>query len=238
VWNHRNQSQAPPPAIIYFSDSNPGYSSFPFGPSSIRHLILQPTPRITLYVVNPFNVHWLLQLLCGLHCCGTDLRWSLPKILAGIFARQFSVVAHMHQVPVEGSWDHDPSPKGHSKDEKVQRKQGKIQLLWLIGLRIPRAACTLNNSKCFSKKCKWLNLLMVPIWAGIGIFGFELTNNLIFACEITVNTKYPFWGMLYLFRVWTKKVVVRILVIFQHRPMFSHINGKLSSRPFEWYGWT
>ena len=28
---------------------------------------------------------------------------------------------------------------------------------------------------------------------------------------------------------------VRILVIFQHRTMFSHINGKLSPRPFEWY---
>jgi len=33
-----------------------------------------------------------------------------------------------------------------------------------------------------------------------------------------------------------KKGVVRILVIFQHRFMFSHINGKLSPRPFEWYG--
>jgi len=27
-------------------------------------------------------------------------------------------------------------------------------------------------------------------------------------------------------------------LIFQDRPMFSHINGKLSPRPFEWYGWT
>ena len=31
----------------------------------------------------------------------------------------------------------------------------------------------------------------------------------------------------------TKTGIVRILVIFQHRPMFSHINGKLSLRPFE-----
>jgi len=29
----------------------------------------------------------------------------------------------------------------------------------------------------------------------------------------------------------TKTGVERILVIFQHRPMFSHINGKLSPRP-------
>jgi len=29
----------------------------------------------------------------------------------------------------------------------------------------------------------------------------------------------------------TKTGVVRILVIFQRRPMFSHINGKLSPRP-------
>jgi len=30
-----------------------------------------------------------------------------------------------------------------------------------------------------------------------------------------------------------KAGVVRILVIFQGRPMFSHINGKLSPKPFE-----
>jgi len=30
----------------------------------------------------------------------------------------------------------------------------------------------------------------------------------------------------------------RIFVNFQHRPMFSHINGKLSPRPFQWCGWT
>ena len=27
-------------------------------------------------------------------------------------------------------------------------------------------------------------------------------------------------------------------LIFQDKPMFSNINGKLSPRPFEWYGWT
>ena len=31
----------------------------------------------------------------------------------------------------------------------------------------------------------------------------------------------------------TKTGVLRILVIFQHGPMFSHINGKLSPRPFQ-----
>jgi len=36
----------------------------------------------------------------------------------------------------------------------------------------------------------------------------------------------------------TKTRVVRIFIIFQHRPMFSHINGKLSPGLFEWYGWT
>ena len=36
----------------------------------------------------------------------------------------------------------------------------------------------------------------------------------------------------------TKPGVVHILEIFQHRPMFRHINGKLSPRTFEWYGWT
>jgi len=32
--------------------------------------------------------------------------------------------------------------------------------------------------------------------------------------------------------------VVHISVIFQDSPMFSHINGKLSPRPFESYNWT
>ena len=36
----------------------------------------------------------------------------------------------------------------------------------------------------------------------------------------------------------TETGVVRILVIFQDRPMFSHINGELSPRPFQWYVWT
>jgi len=36
----------------------------------------------------------------------------------------------------------------------------------------------------------------------------------------------------------TKTAVERISIIFQHRPMFSYINGKLSPRPTEWYGWT
>jgi len=36
----------------------------------------------------------------------------------------------------------------------------------------------------------------------------------------------------------TKTGIVRILVIFQHRRVFSHINVKLSPRPSEWYDWT
>jgi len=53
----------------------------------------------------------------------------------------------------------------------------------------------------------------------------------------TVKTKHPFWGMLpVLFD--TKTGIVRISVIFQHRPMSSHMNGKLLQRPSEWYGWT
>jgi len=36
----------------------------------------------------------------------------------------------------------------------------------------------------------------------------------------------------------TKTGVVRILAVFPNRPMFSHINGKLSPSPFKWYGWT
>jgi len=43
------------------------------------------------------------------------------------------------------------------------------------------------------------------------------------------KTKTTFWGC---FGCETK-TGVRILVIFQDTPMFSHINGKLSPRPFE-----
>ena len=48
----------------------------------------------------------------------------------------------------------------------------------------------------------------------------------------------PVWEVLTCFRCENKMGSLRIFVIFQDRPMFSHINEKLSPRPFEWYGWT
>jgi len=45
------------------------------------------------------------------------------------------------------------------------------------------------------------------------------------------KTRPPFWEMLLEYE--TKTGVVRILVIFQHRPMLSHINEMLWPRPFE-----
>jgi len=50
---------------------------------------------------------------------------------------------------------------------------------------------------------------------------------------VDTNEKEKFWGTLYLLWDANKKGLVRILVIFQHRPMLSHINGKLSPRPLE-----
>jgi len=47
------------------------------------------------------------------------------------------------------------------------------------------------------------------------------------------KNKPSFWGVLHLFGYEAKTVIVRIFVIFQHRPMLSHIDGKLSPRPFE-----
>jgi len=51
----------------------------------------------------------------------------------------------------------------------------------------------------------------------------------------TVKTKSTFGECYTCFGYETKMVVVRILVILQYtrRLMFSHINGKLSSRPFQ-----
>jgi len=46
-----------------------------------------------------------------------------------------------------------------------------------------------------------------------------------------MRTKHLFRGVLATCE--TKKGVVRILVIFQDRLMLSHINGKLSPRPFK-----
>jgi len=43
--------------------------------------------------------------------------------------------------------------------------------------------------------------------------------------------------MLYLFRE-TQTGVVRILVIFEDRPLLGHIIQKVSARAFQWYGWT
>jgi len=50
----------------------------------------------------------------------------------------------------------------------------------------------------------------------------------------TLKIKTPVLGNAVPVLGWeTKTGVVRILIIFQPRPMFSHINGKLSPRPFE-----
>ena len=56
--------------------------------------------------------------------------------------------------------------------------------------------------------------------------------------SFTVKTKPPFWECYTCFGYETKTGLEDILVIFHRRPMFSHINGKLSARPFEWYGGT
>jgi len=51
---------------------------------------------------------------------------------------------------------------------------------------------------------------------------------------ITQSKQNQFKGMLHTFFGYeTKTGEERILVIFQDRPMFSHINGKISLRPFE-----
>jgi len=48
-----------------------------------------------------------------------------------------------------------------------------------------------------------------------------------------LKANHLFWVVLVCFGCKHETGVVRILAIFQHRPMFSHINGKLSLRPFE-----
>jgi len=51
--------------------------------------------------------------------------------------------------------------------------------------------------------------------------------------NFTLKTKTLFGECYTCLRHETKKGVVRVLVIFRYRTMFSHINGKLSPRPFE-----
>ena len=52
------------------------------------------------------------------------------------------------------------------------------------------------------------------------------------------KNKTPYRGiMLYLFGCETKTGVVCVLVIFQDRPMFSHIIKKVLARAFHWCGW-
>jgi len=57
---------------------------------------------------------------------------------------------------------------------------------------------------------------------------------------ITTQLKQtPFWGMLFLSWVWNYNTgVVRILVIFQARSMFSHIILRVLARGFHWCAWT
>jgi len=55
----------------------------------------------------------------------------------------------------------------------------------------------------------------------------------------TVKTKPARFGERYTCLEYkTKTEVVSIAVNFQHRPLFSRITGKLSTRPLEWYGST
>jgi len=49
------------------------------------------------------------------------------------------------------------------------------------------------------------------------------------------ETIWMIWLNIGLSRKITK---IRATLIFEDRPTLSHINGKLSPRPFEWYGWT
>ena len=55
-----------------------------------------------------------------------------------------------------------------------------------------------------------------------------ISRSLALSCSIvpTVQTKHLFLGILYLFCE-TTTGLVSIMAIFQDRPMFSHINGKL-----------
>jgi len=74
----------------------------------------------------------------------------------------------------------------------------------------------------------------VPMWRDR-----ESLNCLSLFSTIYNENKTPALGNAYTcFRCETKTEVVNISVFFQHRPMVSRINGKLSPICFEWYGWT
>ena len=82
---------------------------------------------------------------------------------------------------------------------------------------------------------------------GHGIPGSYITSNLTTHENLTgysyvsiyTVAKNPHFGACYTcFGYETKTGVMCISVSFQFRSMFSHFNGKLSPRPFEWYGWT
>jgi len=77
-----------------------------------------------------------------------------------------------------------------------------------------------SKSACLEKKFMWLfnSLVFLLLLQFIELqslkLPFQVVLHLFFGCE-------------------TKTGVVCIFVIFQDRPMFSRINGKLSPRPFE-----
>jgi len=87
-----------------------------------------------------------------------------------------------------------------------------------------------------------------------GVIIFMTHCNWLWACKVKaqayvwvdfqdswalVKTKLPFWGMVYLFWVRDQNgVIARNSVIFQDRPMFSHIIQKVSARALDWCGWT
>jgi len=62
----------------------------------------------------------------------------------------------------------------------------------------------------------------------------KITGHTCYARSTKITEKNTRFREIYTcFECEIKTRVVHILVIFQHGPMFSHINGKLSPRPFE-----
>ena len=109
------------------------------------------------------------------------------------------------------------TPPGAASRRRVTRALIKYYLCWLI-MRSRVTGLVLVFWRCGS--------LEIVSWPLLFDLTFMHSQN-----ETPVlRSSYLFWA--------EYRRGLCILIIFQDRCMFSHINGKLSPSPFEWYGWT
>jgi len=128
------------------------------------------------------------------------------------------------------SWDEVGVERGDKG--RAQTNLPLVTTLFLVVFNRFRAQSPKAAVPCYFVYLSAARTRLALYWTAFPTFGSRqsISSKRIFLLH--GKNRPPFWEMFYLFWV-TKTGVVRGSVIFQCTPMFSHINWKLSPRPFE-----